>query len=211
MIAGCGVCLGIEACSETPALRADASVKNSKSEFEMIFPIPVIQIGRVALQLPGLTLLFGFWAATWLAAREAKRIGLKEDDVYTPAFLAAVAGIVGARLWYVAAHWESFASDPLGIVTNTDHDLPKGRFGKKPQKPKAYPNDHDCKVIEIHGIFHIKGNDSRNVERRHRKPTDPIFAVGDISKFQSQSINEHAKGEVQHSEGCAADPGHNGA
>jgi len=83
---------------------------------EMIFPIPVIHIGRVALQLPGLTLLFGFWAATWLAAREAKRLGLKEDDVYTPAFLAAMAGIVGARLWYVGAHWEAFAGDPIDIV-----------------------------------------------------------------------------------------------
>ena len=82
----------------------------------MIFPIPVIHIGRVALQLPGLTLLFGFWAATWLAAREAKHLGLKEDDVYNPTFLAAIVGIVGARLWYVAAHWESFAGDPLGIV-----------------------------------------------------------------------------------------------
>lgn len=82
----------------------------------MIFPIPVVHIGRVALQLPGLTLLLGFWAATWLAAREAKRAGLKDDDVHNPALLAAVTGLVGARLWYVAAHWAAFAADPRGIV-----------------------------------------------------------------------------------------------
>ncbi len=82
----------------------------------MIFPIPVLHIGRVAVQLPGLTLLLGFWGATWLAAREARRGGLKEDDVYTPALLAAVAGLVGARLGYVAAHGAAFAADPLGIV-----------------------------------------------------------------------------------------------
>lgn len=82
----------------------------------MIFPIPVIHIGRVVVPLPGLTLLFGFWAALWLAAREAKRLGLNEDDVYTPGFYAAVVGLVGARLWYVAAHWEAFAGDPLSIV-----------------------------------------------------------------------------------------------
>ena len=82
----------------------------------MIFPIPVIHIGPVVVQLPGLTLLFGFWASLWLAAREAKRLGLNEDNVYTPGFYAAVAGVVGARLWYVAAHWEAFAGDPLSIV-----------------------------------------------------------------------------------------------
>lgn len=82
----------------------------------MIFPVPVIHIGPVVVQLPGLTLLFGFWVATWLAAGEAKRSGWKEDDVYNPAFIAAIMGLIGARLWYVAAHWEAFAGDPGGIV-----------------------------------------------------------------------------------------------
>jgi phosphatidylglycerol:prolipoprotein diacylglycerol transferase len=82
----------------------------------MIFPIPVVHVGPVAVQLPGLTLLFGFGVALWVAAHEAKRTGLKEDDVYSPGFFAAIAGIVGARLWYVAMHWEAFAGDPLGIV-----------------------------------------------------------------------------------------------
>jgi phosphatidylglycerol:prolipoprotein diacylglycerol transferase len=82
----------------------------------MIFPIPVVHIGPVVILLPGLTLLFGFWAALWLAAREAKHAGLKEDNVYTPGFYAAVAALIGARLWYVMAHREAFAGDPLSIV-----------------------------------------------------------------------------------------------
>jgi len=82
----------------------------------MIFPIPVIRIGPVVLQLPGLILLLGFWMAVWLAAREAKRLGLKEDDVYTSGLCAAVAGLIGARLWYVAAHRDAFTGDLLGIV-----------------------------------------------------------------------------------------------
>ena len=83
----------------------------------MIFPISVIHIGRVAIQLPGLTLLFGYWVAMWLAAREARRIGLKEDGVYSPGFYAAIAGIFGARAWYVVTHWAAFAGDPLGIIS----------------------------------------------------------------------------------------------
>jgi phosphatidylglycerol:prolipoprotein diacylglycerol transferase len=107
LISDCGTCLVSKARSE---------IKNPKSEIDMIFPIPIIHIGRVAVQLPGLVLLLGFWAALWLAARQAKRAGLKEDDVYTPGLYAALAGVAGARLWYAATHWEAFANDPLGIV-----------------------------------------------------------------------------------------------
>ena len=83
----------------------------------MIFPIPVIHVGPVVLQLPGLIVLLGFWAALWVAARGAKTFGLRDDDVYNPGFYAAVAGILGARAWYVVAHWAAFAGDPLSIVS----------------------------------------------------------------------------------------------
>ncbi len=83
----------------------------------MIFPIPAIHIGPMVVQLPGLIVLFGFWAALWVAARGAKILGLTDDDAYTPGFYAAVAGILGARVWYVVTHWTAFAGDPLGIVS----------------------------------------------------------------------------------------------
>jgi 16S rRNA (cytosine1402-N4)-methyltransferase/phosphatidylglycerol:prolipoprotein diacylglycerol transferase len=84
---------------------------------KLIFPIPVVHVGPVALQLPGLIVLFGFWAALWVAACGARIVGLKDDDIYNPGFYAAVAGIIGARLWYVAVHWAAFAGDPLGIIS----------------------------------------------------------------------------------------------
>ena len=83
----------------------------------MIFPIPVVHVGPIVLQLPGLIVLFGFWATLWVAARGAKTFGLKDDDVYNPGFYAAVAGILGARAWYVVTHWTAFEGDPLGIVS----------------------------------------------------------------------------------------------
>jgi phosphatidylglycerol:prolipoprotein diacylglycerol transferase len=84
---------------------------------KLIFPIPVVHVGPVALQLPGLIVLFGFWVALWVAARSAKIVGLRDDDIYNPGFYAAVAGILGARLWYVAVHWAAFVGDPLGIIS----------------------------------------------------------------------------------------------
>jgi phosphatidylglycerol:prolipoprotein diacylglycerol transferase len=83
----------------------------------VIFPVPVIHVGPVVVQLPGLIVLLGFWAALWVAARGAKTFGLRDDDVYNPAFYAAIAGVLGARAWYVVAHWTAFAGDPLGIVS----------------------------------------------------------------------------------------------
>jgi phosphatidylglycerol---prolipoprotein diacylglyceryl transferase len=83
----------------------------------MIFPIPAVHVGPVAVQLPGLIVLLGFWAALWVAAHGAKTLGLNDDDVYNPGFYAAVAGILGARAWYVVTHWTAFAGDPLGIVS----------------------------------------------------------------------------------------------
>ena len=83
----------------------------------MIFPIPVVHVGPIVLQLPGLIVLFGFWTTLWVAARGAKTFGLKDDDVYNPGFYAAVAGVLGARAWYVVTHWTAFAGDPLGIVS----------------------------------------------------------------------------------------------
>ncbi len=89
---------------------------------KLIFPIPVIHIGPVAVQLPGLVILFGFWAALWVAARAARVLGkdgdaLKEDDIYGLGFYAAIAGVMGARAWYVIMHWSAFAGDPLGIIS----------------------------------------------------------------------------------------------
>jgi phosphatidylglycerol---prolipoprotein diacylglyceryl transferase len=84
---------------------------------KLIFPIPVIHIGPVVVQLPGLIVLFGFWAALWVAARGARVVGLKDDDIYNPGFYAAMAGILGARAWYVVTHWAAFAGDPLGIIS----------------------------------------------------------------------------------------------
>ncbi len=88
----------------------------------LIFPIPIIHIGPVAVQLPGLVILFGFWTALWISARAVKRLraagetGLAEDEIYNLGLYAAVAGVLGARAWYVVMHWPAFASDPLAIA-----------------------------------------------------------------------------------------------
>jgi phosphatidylglycerol---prolipoprotein diacylglyceryl transferase len=77
---------------------------------------PVIHLGPLSLQARGLILLAAYWLAAEAAERGAKRLGLRGDVVYSLAFIAAAAGLIGARLGYVLEHWPAYQSDPGAIV-----------------------------------------------------------------------------------------------
>ncbi len=77
---------------------------------------PVIHLGPLSLQAHGLILLAAFWLAAEAAERGAKRLGLRGDAVYSLAFIAAAAGLIGARLGYVLEHWSAYQSDLGAIV-----------------------------------------------------------------------------------------------
>ena len=63
-----------------------------------------IKIGsfQFALHWYGVIVMCSILAAAWLAAREVQRRGGKPDWVWDGLVYAILAGIVGARLWYVA-------------------------------------------------------------------------------------------------------------
>ncbi len=77
---------------------------------------PVIHLGPLTIQARGLILLAAFWLAAEAAERGAKRLGLRGDVVYSLAFIAALAGLIGARLGYVLEHWAAYQSDPVASV-----------------------------------------------------------------------------------------------
>lgn len=58
----------------------------------------------------------GILIAVWLGGREEKRLGLPKDTAIDLALVAVPCGIVGARLYYVAMTWETFASNPVSIL-----------------------------------------------------------------------------------------------
>ena len=61
---------------------------------------PILQIGPLAIQLPGLLLLVGLWIGTQIAERETARYKLDPGLISNMIFIALAAGIVGARLGY---------------------------------------------------------------------------------------------------------------
>jgi prolipoprotein diacylglyceryltransferase len=76
-----------------------------------------LQVGSLAIPVPGLALLLGVWAALWLSEKEASRLHLDPDAIYTLVFIGLVAGLVGARLAYVLRYWSVYARDLLGILS----------------------------------------------------------------------------------------------
>ncbi|MEW5960236.1 MAG: prolipoprotein diacylglyceryl transferase family protein, partial [Chloroflexota bacterium] len=73
------------------------------------FMLPTILIGPIALPTYPLLLLAALWAGMWLAARRATQLGLDGDHVYNTGLYGLLAGLVGARVWFVLSHWENYA------------------------------------------------------------------------------------------------------
>lgn len=80
------------------------------------------QVNPVAFNLFGLEvkwygviIVTGIVLAVWLASREAKRVGLKEDDIVDFMFWGLPIAIIGARLYYVVFEWQYYLKNPLQI------------------------------------------------------------------------------------------------
>jgi prolipoprotein diacylglyceryltransferase len=79
--------------------------------------LPTIQVGPLAIQLPGLLLLLGFWLGLSLAEKHAHRHGVTPNQVYTITFTALITAVIVARLLYVARHLPTFTQNPGGILS----------------------------------------------------------------------------------------------
>ena len=79
--------------------------------------LPILNIGPLAIQLPGLVILLGLWLGLTLAERSAPRFGVKANQLYNLVFIALIAGIIGARLGYLLRYPQAFAGNPLNILS----------------------------------------------------------------------------------------------
>jgi phosphatidylglycerol:prolipoprotein diacylglycerol transferase len=79
--------------------------------------LPVLQIGPLALQTPGLILLTGIWVGLWLAERHAHRHGIMPSYLYNLTLVALLSGLVGGRLFYVLLYPSAFAASPRSVFS----------------------------------------------------------------------------------------------
>ena len=79
--------------------------------------LPVLQIGPLALQTPGLILLTGIWIGLWLSERHAPRHGLDASNLYNLVLVAVLFGLVGGRFFYILRYSEIFFASPRSMIS----------------------------------------------------------------------------------------------
>ena len=72
--------------------------------------------GLVTVRMYAILIVIGMVLAVWYMRRQEKRLGLPGDTALDMALWAIPAGIIGARLYYVAFTWDQYAPDPLSIL-----------------------------------------------------------------------------------------------
>lgn len=78
---------------------------------------PVLaSLGPFHIRWYGLMVAVAVTVGVYLAAREAKRRGIDEDEVYSVALWVVLAGVIGARLLHVVDNLSFYLSDPLAML-----------------------------------------------------------------------------------------------
>jgi phosphatidylglycerol:prolipoprotein diacylglycerol transferase len=78
---------------------------------------PIINIGPLAIQAPGMILLIGMWGGLILAEKYLDRDIIESKKFNNLVFLSLISGIIGARLFYVIQYLEIFIRNPLSILS----------------------------------------------------------------------------------------------
>jgi len=77
--------------------------------------LPVLNIGPLALQVPGLIIIIGIWLGLSLAERLTNSI--KPSVLYNLVLISLLLGVVGARIGYVLEFPSAFSDNPLNIIS----------------------------------------------------------------------------------------------
>lgn len=79
--------------------------------------LPILQVGPLAIQLPGLILLAGIWFGVSAAERAASRHGVSPAHLSNLVFYGLIGGVIGARLAYAIRFVDVYLSDPLSLIS----------------------------------------------------------------------------------------------
>ncbi|MFP3853065.1 MAG: prolipoprotein diacylglyceryl transferase [Anaerolineales bacterium] len=90
--------------------------------------LPVLNIGPLAIQLPGLFLIGGVWVGSIMAERAAERHDVPPDAITNLIFYSLLAGLIGARLGYALQFLSIYLERPLGLfsLNPSTLSLPEG-------------------------------------------------------------------------------------
>ena len=80
----------------------------------------ILEFGGFVLSWHGLFTALGILVGVQLTLRIARAVHYDEDDIYALALVGVPSGIVGARLLFVAEHWDFYGQNPGQILALTE-------------------------------------------------------------------------------------------
>jgi len=76
----------------------------------------ICTIGPFTIYSYGLMLAIAFVVSTFLLTRQAKKQGIPVDVVFNLAFIVFIAGLLGARLFYIIENFSYYCKNPLEAI-----------------------------------------------------------------------------------------------
>ncbi|MFH0826661.1 MAG: prolipoprotein diacylglyceryl transferase [Candidatus Omnitrophota bacterium] len=76
----------------------------------------ICTLGPFTIYSYGLMLAIAFAVSTFLLTRQAKKQGIPEDAIFNLAFIVFIAGVMGARLFYVIENFPHYLRNPLEVI-----------------------------------------------------------------------------------------------
>lgn len=81
--------------------------------------LPVLHLGPLAIQTPGLILLIGIWLGLAWVERYSSRFKIEAGSLYNLAWIGLISGLLGARLAFAAQYFSLFLANPLNLLSLT--------------------------------------------------------------------------------------------
>ena len=82
-----------------------------------MYPV-VFEVGGFMITSYGVMVALAFVTGTWLMTIQLRRRGLEPAFAWDMVVWVALGGLVGAKLYYFALHWQDFAAAPLHELTS---------------------------------------------------------------------------------------------
>lgn len=79
--------------------------------------LPILQVGPLAIQLPGLLLLAGVWVGSSVIEKQARKLRLPVAALSNMVLIGLVAGLLGARVWYAIRFLDVYLDNPLSMLS----------------------------------------------------------------------------------------------
>ncbi len=78
---------------------------------------PVLHVGRLAIQTPGLIVILGLGLGLNLAEKYFLKVGLQPAKAYTLVTIGLIAAAIGGRLAYAVENFSAFTASPASLFS----------------------------------------------------------------------------------------------